>query len=196
MVTQCENATSGNQDEYDEETGYTESERFFQCLDYHRSLLFDYHRRWGPYLNEKDEEKKEEKKEKQKKEHNYYHGTINDKEVNVSAKWPRKIPNATEARALETDLVFCKRSLKTTKYDIKSSGDAKKCQDIQFRIAAYYCKLKEDEEGQRKGFKLVKELAEQGHVDGMCYYGACLSLRIVFVGQYPNVPPSLFLLNI
>jgi hypothetical protein len=30
---------------------------------------------------------------------------------------------------------------------------------------------KESQKGQLKGYKMIKELAEQGHPDGMCLYG-------------------------
>jgi hypothetical protein len=137
--------------EDDQESGYSESERFLQCLEYHRSLLYDYNRRWFPKVVPKDPEggKIDEK--------------TNDKEVNRSATWPRNVPSAKDIKSLETDLLFCQRSP-------YSKEQVRRCQDVQFRIAAYYVKQK-DEESQRKGFKLVKELAEHGHPDGMCLMG-------------------------
>lgn len=122
--------------EFDEQhpTGYTETERFLQCLEYHRSLLFDYSRRWD----------------------------IED--PNGSSVWPRNIPQADEIPALELDLKFCKMSP-------NYRNNRNVCQNQQFRIAAYYVTQKDDTELQMRGYKLVKDLAEHGHPDGMCLYG-------------------------
>lgn len=128
-------------DEYDEESGYTEQDRFFQTLEYHRALLFDYYRRWGDSLKEDT-----------------------DKASHVD-KWPRNVPSSKQIGALESDLIFCKRS--------SSEGDHK-CDDLEFRIATFYVQA-DDQEMQRKGFKTVKHLAETGHPSGMCYYAMLLN---------------------
>jgi len=146
----CERATSDSDElEDDQESGYSESERFLQCLEYHRSLLYDYNRRWFPKRPEGGK---------------ITDATTNDKEVNRSARWPRNVPTAKEIKSLEMDLHFCQRSP-------YSKEQLRRCQDVQFRIAAYYVSQKDDEQSQRKGFKPVKELAEQGHPDGMCLMG-------------------------
>jgi hypothetical protein len=122
------------EDDMLDSSGYTESERFYQCLEYHRALRNDYHRRWteGPESH--------------------------------APSWPLNIPKASDIPALELDLRFCERS--------PSYRDQQgRCQDQQFRIASYYVTQNESVEDQKKGFKLVKELAEHGHPNGMCLYG-------------------------
>ena len=66
---------------------------------------------------------------------------------------------------LEMDYGFCQRSPeKKSRY----------CDDLQFQLAAH--KLRHDDfEIRRDGFKLVKQLAERGHGDGMCMYGIVLN---------------------
>ena len=68
------------------------------------------------------------------------------------------------------DYRFCKRSPNYRDKD-------RSCQDLQFRIGAYYVTaFKDNQELQMKGYRMIKELAEHGHPDGMCYYGKVLSL--------------------
>jgi hypothetical protein len=78
--------------------------------------------------------------------------------------WPRVIPSASEIPALELDLKFC---LKSRSYAEKVSA----CHKHKFRIGSYYVMQKGSQKGQLKGYKMIKELAEQGHPDGMCLYG-------------------------
>ena len=61
--------------------GYSEAERFFEVLAYHRSLLPDYVHRWS------------------KRSSRTYH-----------ARWPRNVPSTEEISSLELDLRFCSRS--------------------------------------------------------------------------------------
>lgn len=137
---------------YDNDSGYTEAERFSQCLEYHRSLLFDYHRRWGQ-ADTLDETKNEQGDNPSKKKTS---GTNHN-------SWPRRIPTDSEITALENDLTFCLR-------DPNLKENSESCHNLQFRIAAYYL-AQDDPFAQRTGFKKIKLLAEQGHPDAMCYYG-------------------------
>lgn len=139
-------------DDYD--SGYTEAERFFHSLEYHRSLLPDYERRW---LHDSGIIKIPTTKTGRPKE-----------------AWPRNVPRSSEMPALELDLKFCERSLQSQK------GDLKKCQDLRFRVASYLI-LQTNEADQRKGFKVLKDLAVKGHADGMCLYGIVLNQGIVAV---------------
>ena len=86
---------------------------------------------------------------------------------NSSVAWPRNVPNADEIASLEMDYSFCQRSP-----NYRDSTQA--CQDLQFRIGSYYL-ASEDPDRQKKGFGLIKDLAERGHADGMCYYGILLN---------------------
>lgn len=93
----------------------------------------------------------------------------------TSTGWPRNIPSIDDVPALEMDLVYCNRSPKSK--NVKTYRD-----DLQFRIAACYITETDDEVLQKKGFQLIKDLAERGHADGMCYYGI-----IVNDGRVPGV---------
>jgi len=134
-------------------SGYSEPEKFFQSLEYHRSLLADYIRRWQEVEGKSSE----------------------------SLAWPRNIPREHEIAPLEMDLRFCKRSP-------KYRDAVKTCEDTQFRIASYYLN-QENSEYQRKGLRMIKELAERGNPDGMCYYGEYFSqvaVRIVFCTRHSS----------
>ena len=123
---------------------FNESDRFFQVLEYHRTLLADYMKRWGDAEPPQDGHK----------------------------SWPRKVPHQSEISALEMDYTFCKRSPNYRNKD-------RACQDLQFRIGSYYItKYQGTDNGemQMKGYKMIKDLAEQGHPDGMCYYGTTLQI--------------------
>ncbi|EEC50531.1 predicted protein [Phaeodactylum tricornutum CCAP 1055/1] len=122
-------------------SGYTESDRFHQCLEYHRYLLSDYIRRWQGAEAELTSD---------------------------SISWPRKVPTADEIASLELDLCFC---LKSPAYE----NHLRSCQDKQFRIASFYLSEQTNKQHQLKGYKMVKELAEHGHPDGMCFYGIILN---------------------
>lgn len=138
----------------DLDSGYTEAERFYQCLDYHRSLLFDYRRRWEKADAEHEEtgERGENTNSSDKKTSTGNHNS-----------WPRRVPTDGEISALETDLKFCLR-------DPNHVENSASCHNLQFRIASYYL-AQDDPVSQHNGFKKIKLLAEQGHPDAMCYYG-------------------------
>jgi len=188
-ITRCEKADDTDTDEEEEEnepllpfvengedandldTGYTEEERFYQCLDYHRSLLFDYYRRWGgPSDMDEDDQKQDAPAETETTSSSSSSVALNRQKTTKlkHSAWPRRVPTADEINALETDLKFCLRD--SHNYKDHSSS----CPNLQFRIASYYV-AQDDPVSQRKGFKQIKELAEQGHPDGMCYYGAFCS---------------------
>jgi hypothetical protein len=75
-------------DELDEgqSSGHSERERFLNGLMYHRSLLFDYVRRWNDSTQ-----------------------SPNSK-IDNSISWPRNVPTTDEVPALELDLRFCRMS--------------------------------------------------------------------------------------
>jgi hypothetical protein len=84
--------------------------------------------------------------------------------VENTITWPPAIPSAKDIPALELDLKFCQKNPRHAK-------NSSACHKQQFRIGSYYVMQKESPEGQFKGYKIIKELAEQGHPDGMCLYG-------------------------
>lgn len=118
-----------------------------------------------------------------------------------SSAWPENVPrNQQQVSALELDLRFClKNSYLHNDESLSTNGSQKEnskrdkspstslavqhkyrrtCQDTQFKIASYYALLKDDTDNhnenvakRKKGYYLLKELAEQGHADAMCLIG-------------------------
>lgn len=127
-------------------TGYTEAERFYQCLEYHNTLLPDYERRWLDTTDHEEHPPTE----------------IQQKEI-----WPRRVPVESEIPALELDLQFCLRNLTFR----KGKEERRKCENLKFRIASFLIQPERDAYQQRRGFKILKDLAESSHPDGMCLYG-------------------------
>lgn len=90
----------------------------------------------------------------------------------ASTQWPNNIPQKEEVSALELDLqLYLKANQKHTR----------RCQDLQFRIASYYLFREKTIEQQKKGFQMVKELAIDGHPDGLCLYGKSYQYGVVEV---------------
>lgn len=214
-------------------TGYTEPERFAQALEYHRSLLFDYLRRWEMGMNHlQPTEQPRSRNHHHPQQHRHpplpanqttgeaeNHGAGNSgsagsniESSSSSTAWPRHVPNACDIPALEFDLKYClKRRRRRRRHqhgnsdagsDLEASAknpapDQKNnhpmaasspanprqdrpdapavlsdvCQNVQFRVATYYLSRAGHNDDLRRGFRIVKELAEQGHPDGMCLYG-------------------------
>ncbi|GKY94128.1 hypothetical protein MPSEU_000378900 [Mayamaea pseudoterrestris] len=74
--------------EFDEgyPSGHSERERFINGLQYHRSLLFDYVRRWNDVTQS------------------------SNAQIHNSITWPRNVPTVDEIPSLELDLRFCSMS--------------------------------------------------------------------------------------
>jgi hypothetical protein len=126
-----------------------EHERFFAKLDYHRNNLVDYEREWD-------------------QKHVY--------------EWPHNLPCAKEIAALQLDLRYCRNQYQIQKQQQQSQSQQQQsqqqyCQDLQFRIAAYFLE-KESTKLQAYGFGLLQELVDLEHADAMCLYG---TYRTVFV---------------
>jgi hypothetical protein len=218
-------------------TGYAEPERFAQALEYHRSLLFDYLRRWEMGTNHH-----QPTEQPRSRNHHHHppqpnrqrplpahsaatgevenHGASNSgsAESNIesslsSTAWPRHVPNACDVPALEFDLKYCLKQRRRRRRrdgntdagpDVSASAKSSNsdgnnnhhqmaassptgnpregrpdapavlsdvCQNVQFRVATYYLSREGHNDDLRRGLRIVKELAEQGHPDGMCLYG-------------------------
>jgi hypothetical protein len=80
----------------------------------------------------------------------------------ASIEWPNYIPDSQDISSLETDL---------QNYLKGGQGKESRCQALEFRIASYYLFREDSVELQRKGFNIVKQLAVDGHPDGLCLYG-------------------------
>lgn len=123
----------------------SEEERFEQCVAYHRCFLADYRDRWQ-----------------------YKPGK--QQTTPTTSIWPLYVPQEHEVPSLEYDLQFCNRDSAQ-----KSNISYKYCADLQFRLASYYLRQFDDAETQKKGLKMIKRLAQEGHGDGMCMYGTVLN---------------------
>lgn len=137
---------------------FNESDRFFQVLEYHRTLLPDYTNRWGNAPPPPPGEN----------------------------TWPRKIPATADIPALEMDYKFCKRQHQAN----NDQSETRACQDLQFRIGTYYVTTFQNQNHSKQmiGYRMIKDLAERGHPDGMCYYGktqrVCLFASNAFTCDY------------
>mmetsp|Transcript_16727 Transcript_16727/g.31697 ORF Transcript_16727/g.31697 Transcript_16727/m.31697 type:complete len:350 (-) Transcript_16727:1949-2998(-) len=85
-----------------------------------------------------------------------------------TVSWPTNIPDEKTCGSLVFESKFCRRR--------KNQNDdgAKYCQDVRFRIASYML-LQADENIQKEGLCILKQLAEEGHPDGICAYATCLN---------------------
>jgi hypothetical protein len=143
-------------------SGYTEEERFYQCVSYHRSLLHDYDRRWGQgkcyTLSDADMQGFSNRDANGTSKAHHHNDT--------KTRWPRNVPSADEVTGLECDLFYCQRSP-------DYQQDVRFCQSTTFRIASYYVSSQNHNKHSQKekGFRVIKELAEQGYPDAMCLYG-------------------------
>jgi hypothetical protein len=85
-----------------------------------------------------------------------------------TVSWPTNIPDEDMIGSLKTDLKFCNR-----RKDPKDK-QARFCQNLKFRIASFMM-LQQDGDSQRDGLALLKQLAEDGHGDGICAYATALN---------------------
>jgi len=88
--------------------------------------------------------------------------------IPTSTAWPQHLPSEQQVPTLETDFYYCTRSPNYRR-------DETYCDNLQFRIATYYIQHSNEVALQQKGFKSIKDLAERGHANGMCYYGIVLN---------------------
>lgn len=84
-----------------------------------------------------------------------------------TTSWPTNIPDDDDVQPLAADLRYCRRSP-------NYRNDEDYCDALRFRIGSYWL-LQSNEEAQKRGLKVIRDLAERGHPDGMCMYGMCLN---------------------
>jgi len=82
-----------------------------------------------------------------------------------TTSWPKDIPTDEELPALMAELKYCQRNPTKNAY----------CQQVQFRIGAFYLLHTHDPPTMHKGLAMIKDLAEREHPDAMCLYGQCLN---------------------
>ncbi len=142
-----------NYDTLDEIEEDEESRNFHETLQYHRLHLNNYKQSWN------------------------WHNA-NSRIPTVS--WPLNIPNESEVKALEVDLLYCKRRRSSSSSPRSSSGHSSNgstryCNNLQFRIASYLL-LQQDPITQQKGYNILQNLAEkEKHPDAICAYATCLN---------------------
>ena len=93
-----------------------------------------------------------------------------------TVSWPTNIPDDDYVPGLMQDLKYCNR-----RTNVKDSN-ARFCQDLKFRIASYKMLQQsqpsssdEHHDVQKEGLKMLKELADEGHGDGICGYATALN---------------------
>lgn len=85
-----------------------------------------------------------------------------------TTSWPTTIPEDDDVPGLTADLRYCRRSP-------NYRNDEDYCDALRFRIGSYWLLHGPDVEGQKKGLKIIRDLAERGHPDGMVLYAMCLN---------------------
>ena len=85
-----------------------------------------------------------------------------------TTSWPTSIPEEEDIPGLTADLRYCRRSP-------NYRNDEDYCDALRFRIGSYWLLHGPDLEGQKKGLRIIRDLAERGHPDGMVLYGMCLN---------------------
>ena len=85
-----------------------------------------------------------------------------------TTSWPTSIPEEEDVAGLTADLRYCRRSP-------NYRNDEDYCDALRFRIGSYWLLHGPDLEGQKKGLRIIRDLAERGHPDGMVLYGMCLN---------------------
>lgn len=155
------------EEEINDGSGYSESERFYYALQYYSQLLPEYERLWVS-INTADGRMSNRNDNNDNSNHHHHH------QPGSEPSWPRNIPKSNQIPALVIDLEFCRNS---RTYD----DNPRRCQDQQFKVASFYIfqhdpSDNEDasttiDEQKKKGYRMIKELAENGHPDGMCLLG-------------------------
>mmetsp|Transcript_26104 Transcript_26104/g.48655 ORF Transcript_26104/g.48655 Transcript_26104/m.48655 type:complete len:400 (-) Transcript_26104:176-1375(-) len=84
-----------------------------------------------------------------------------------TTSWPLNVPSDEDVGALMVDLRFCARSP-----NFRSDKDY--CDRLRFRVGSYLL-MQPDTATQKRGLKIVRDLAERGYADGMCSYATCLN---------------------
>lgn len=85
-----------------------------------------------------------------------------------TTSWPTTIPEEEDVAGLTADLRYCRRSP-------NYRNDEDYCDALRFRIGSYWLLHGPDVDGQKKGLKIIRDLAERGHPDGMVLYAICLN---------------------
>jgi hypothetical protein len=101
----------------------------------------------------------------------------------ASTTWPTNIPQERDISALEIDLQL---------YLNGDQANTRRRQDLQFRIASYYLFREKSIAQQKKGFKMIRELAVDGHPDGLCLYGKSEAIRYDLLASNEPICGSFF----
>lgn len=152
-TTTCEEATTKSE---------TEAQRFDDALNYHRSKISYYRRKWE-YTADSS-------------------ATTSTK--TPSRSWPDNIPPVDDLSFLLEDIKYCDRSE-------KFNHDKSYCNTLRFRVASSLL-LQDHDEGQKKGLEMLKTLVEKDHSDAMVLYGMCLNDGRVGIEPNPKEAVSLF----
>ncbi|KAL9185314.1 hypothetical protein ACHAXT_003091 [Thalassiosira profunda] len=123
----------------------SEPDRFKRVLGYHRSRIAIYRQQWEYKAD----------------------SAATTSTTTPSRSWPDDVPSNDQLSYLLDDVIYCSRSP-------NFRSDKEYCNRLRFRVASALI-IQFDEESQRKGLKMLKDLAENGDADAMVYYGMCLN---------------------
>ncbi|KAL7551715.1 hypothetical protein ACHAWF_014897 [Thalassiosira exigua] len=122
-----------------------ESQRFERALTYHRSQIASYRQKWEYKAD----------------------SSATTATKTPSRSWPEDVPSNEDLKSLLHEIKYCGRSP-----NFRSDKDY--CRKLRFRVASALL-VQFDDESQRKGFEMLRALAEKGYPDAMVYYGMCLN---------------------
>ena len=123
----------------------TEEQRFERILAHHRDRIDQYRKAW---------------------EYKAGSGATTATKT-PSRSWPDNIPSDEHLSFMLEDMKYCSRS-------INLGSNQEYCNRLSFRIASALL-MQFDDESQKNGMNILKQLAETGYPDAMAYYGICLN---------------------
>ena len=123
----------------------TESKRFERALAYHHSQISYYRTKWEYKAD----------------------STATTSTKTPSRSWPDDVPDTEDLPTLLEDVKYCVRSP-----NFRSDKDY--CSRLIFRVASSLV-VQFDKESQKKGYDMLKSLAEKGDPDAMTYFGMVLN---------------------
>lgn len=143
----------------------TEQQRFDRTLAYHRAKIAEYRSRWEYKMPGSESS-----------------ASTLTSTVTPSRSWPDDIPPDDMLPMLLNDIQYCARSP-------NFRSDTEYCNRLRFRVASALI-VQFDEEQQKLGLEMLRNLAENGYCDAMTYYG--MFLNEGRAGMDPNPVGAVF----
>lgn len=122
-----------------------EAQRFERALAHHLAHISSYRRKWEYSEN----------------------STATTATKTPSRSWPDNVPSNDELSMLLHEVKYCNRSP-------NFRSDKEYCSRLSFRVASALV-TQFDDVNQKRGFEILRNLAEKGYPDAMVYYGMILN---------------------